>query len=175
MSISIEAAFASPVIAAAIAIIPYAIYFYWQRKRKANAAISLILQYAKDAEETTTQWFEGFDDIMKNIEDGAPYGEPQENYTPLICYTGMDKLSFEKVSEIRQYLTKDEQDSLFAYLMAESTRDSLVWAINTDFFRKFQQERKAAAWNAFMEEEKKVEEKAKALITVLDRRKKPLL
>ena len=36
--------FASPVIAAAIAVIPYAIYFYWQRKRKADAAISLIYQ-----------------------------------------------------------------------------------------------------------------------------------
>ena len=82
--------FSSPVIAATVvffASIPSTIHFYKQRQRKANDAISLIYQYAKGAKEMTAQWLEGFDDIMKNIKDGAPYGEPEKKLhaVDLLC------------------------------------------------------------------------------------------
>ena len=165
---------ASPVIAAAIALlafIPSAAYFYILRKNKADVAINLIHQYAEYAKTDIQNSLGEYSAIKKKILDD----KYSENYTPLLCYTGMGKLSFEQVSEIRQYLTKDEQDSLFAYLMAESNRDALVWAINTDFLRKFRQDRKVATWDVFMEEEANVEKKAEALMTVLNRRKKTLL
>ena len=171
---AVKTILASPVIAAAIAllaVIPYAIYFYWQRKRKAHDAISLIHQYAQDAEEITAQWLKGFGYIMKNIEDGDPYGEPKKNYTPLICYAGSTNLSFEQMSEIRRYLTKDQQACLFKYYMIQSAVDATVDEIHTDFVRSFPTERKILLWNGLKEQAEELREKAGNLAEALGEHK----
>ena len=167
MSIIIQIFFASPVIAAAIAVIPYAIYLKRQRKRKANDTISLILQYAKDAEEITAQWLKGFDGIMENIKGKNPYGEPDEDYTPLICSAESTSLSFEKMSEIRRYLTNHQQDCLFEYYMMQSAVDATIGEIHTDFVRSFPTKRKELLWGKFKEQAEELQEKAGNLAKAL--------
>ena len=170
MSIS-QAVLASPVIAAAIAFIPSAIYFYWQRKRKANAAISLIYQYAKDAEETTEQWLEDFDDILKYIKKGNPYGEPKQNYTPLICSAESTNLSFEQMSEIRRYLTNHQQDCLFEYYVIQSAVNATIGEIHTDFVRSFPTKRKILVWNYLKEQAEELRKTARDLAEALGEHK----
>ena len=168
---AVKTLLASPVIAAAIAVIPYAIYLKRQRKRKADAAISLILKYAKDSEEITTEWLKGFDDILQHITDRDPYGEPDEDYTPLICYAGSTNLSFEQMSEIRRYLTKDQQACLFEYYMIQSAVDATVDEIHTDFVRDFPTERKILLWNGLKKQAEELRKKAGNLAKALSKHK----
>ena len=162
---------ASPVIAAAIALlafIPSAAYFYILRKNKANAAISLVLQYAKYAEENTAQWLKGFDGIRKYIEDGDPYGK---DYTPLICSADSTDLSFEQMSEIRRYLTPTERVCLFEYYMIQADVDATIGKIHTDFARSFPPKRKIVLWDHLKGEAEELREKAGELAKELGKRK----
>ena len=169
----IQTILASPVIAAAIALltfIPSALYFYYQQKRKIDAEISLIRQYAEDAEENTAQWLEGFDDIMKNIKDENPYGEPEKNYTPLICYAESNNLSFERMSDIRRHLTKDEQKYLFKFYMIQSNVDAIISEIHTDFVRSFPRKRKEQLWSGLKKQAETLREAAGDLAEALRER-----
>ena len=163
----------SSVIAAVIAFGLPSVYLYWQHKNKIKASIDLLAHYATIAirhiEYANSK--EKNDEITENIVKGSPFGESGKNYTPFILLSEEDKLSFDQIREILQYLKKEEREHLVEYFTAQAKLDAICQSINSEFVRSLPQERKKRFWNLHLEYRKELLEKAKALTRIIKRRK----
>lgn len=116
-----------------------AIHFYAQHRKRANASINLIQEYAGMAQEYVKERVGSYKSMRKNIKDGSPHGEPANDHTPLLFYNKEYELSFEQISELLRFLRENEQKLLLKYFATQSMIDSIVYGINTDYFRTMPQ------------------------------------
>jgi len=138
---------------------------YVQHRKKAKASINLIRLYAgiaRDEMRDAAQKEQLISELDK-VDKGNPYGEPDNDYTPVFCYTRKDELSFEQISEILRYLNADQQKLLLEYFFAQSAVDAIIAEINTDYFRGVPQERKYAAIETLQSVAEKLESAARNL------------
>jgi len=141
-----------------------------QRWNKARASFNLIRLYARVArdEMRAAAQKEQLISELDKVDKGNPYGEPDNDYTPVFCYTKTCELSFEQISEILRYLNADQQKLLLEYFFAQSAVDATIAEINTDYFRGVPQERKYAAIKTLQSAAEKLESAADNLIKKLD-------
>ena len=156
--------------AALIIFILSAIHFYVQHRKRANASINLIHQYAKEAKKNVDARINSYKSMRDTVIKGNPYGEPSKDFTPLLFYTKEDELSFEQISEILRYLRKKEQILLLKYFAAQSTTDTVACEINTDYFRTIPQNRKAHIIEVLQRKTEELKIATDNLVKVLDKR-----
>ena len=132
---------------------------YWLRVR---ASIHLIRQYAEQTEDNIKERIKTYEVALENIKQGNPYGEPANDYTPLLSYNKEYELSFEQISELLRYLIRGKtQKLLLRYFASQSRVDSIINATNTDYFRSLPQRRKKNTFEILIKETKKLNLAAK--------------
>jgi len=149
---------------------------YVQHRKKTKASTNLIRLYARMARDEMRDAAKEkqLTSELGKVNEGNPYGEPDNDYTPVFCYTRKDELSFEQISEILRYLDAYQQKLLLEYFFAQSAVDATIAEINTDYFRGVPQERKYAAIKTLQSEAAKLESAAHDLhIALGPRRQRP--
>ena len=162
------------VLAALVAFIPSVIYFLRQQRKRADAAITLIYQYARKAQKNLDERINSYEELKEQIRKGNPNNEPEKDFTPLLFYTKEDELSFDQIREILPYLKSgkdNEQERLLAYFVDQSTVDAIVYEIKTDYFRTIPQVRKVRVIDLLKTETRKLRSTTDNLIEVLEQRK----
>ena len=162
-----------PVITALVAVIPSsAIYFYVQHRKKMTASIELIRLYALLAQKSTKEWKREQDEILKKISQGNPYGEPNQDYTPLTFYAKTFTLSFEYISEVSRYLNRSEQKKLLVYFDIQSFVDSIIDCTHTTYFRSLTRKRKKIIWELLLDEAENLNKAANEVAKALPRKRR---
>ena len=164
--------FDSPVTAALVAFIPSAIYFYVQHRKKMIASIELIRQYVLLAQKSTEEWKREQGEILEKISKGNPYGEPNQDYTPLTFYTKTFTLSFEHISEVSRYLNRSEQEKLLVYFDIQSFVDSIIDCTHTAYFRSLTRKRKQIIWELLLDEAENLNKAANEVAKALPRKRR---
>ncbi len=131
---------------------------YWLRVR---ASIRLIRQYAEQTEDNINERMDTYKVALENIKQGNPFGEPANDYTPLLVYNKEYELSFEQISELLRYLIRGKnQKLLLRYFATQSRVDSIINAINTDYFRSLPQQRKKNTFEILIKETEELKQAA---------------